>query len=349
MTTATKTRATSSGKRSRARTTTAAKSDDRASTATASIGMTMRRTNVTPRKAQQWLDASQGVKQRTIRDIRVAKLVHAIESGQWRVSHQGIAIAPDGYIIDGQHRLSAVVRSGIAVEMMVAFNADPETFDVIDTGASRTPGDMLKIEGFTNVNILAAAVRAVLTYEDVVGTTDSWQTASKIITPVDIINWLRVDEHAEVIHSATAVANRVSGALGRYGLKSVLETVSLLVMTRETEIGSAAFAEFMERLSDGVMLPTNSPILALRRWYIQETGYSKVNSTHRFSTALAVTIKALNDYSLGVERQLSIWRHGSERMPALLPPGVREEHLLRAERELEERDAAEAAEDAATP
>jgi len=346
MTTATKTRATSSRtgrKQSGAKASTTSKT-----TTTSSIGMTMRRTNVTPKKAQEWLDASAGVKQRTIRSARVDKLVHSIESGQWRVSHQGIAIAPDGYIIDGQHRLSAVVRSGMAVEMMVAFNADPETFDVIDTGAARSPGDMLKIEGFTNVNILAAAVRAVLTYEDVVGTTDSWQTASKLITPVDIIEWLRDEQHAEVIHSATAVANRVAQALGRYGLKSVLETVALLVSTRETEMGPAAFAEFMERLSDGVMLPSNSPILALRRWFIQETGYAKVNSTHRFSTALAVTIKAMNDYSLGVERQLSIWRHGSERMPLLLPPGVREEQLIQAERELEERDAAEAAEDAAS-
>lgn len=349
MTTATKARASSS-RTSRTKTngtrrkTTAAKRESPKPQTTQAIasssGMTTRRTQVSPKLAAKWLDASAGVKQRTIRQARVDKLIHAIQSDQWRVTHQGIALASDGYVIDGQHRLTAIVRSGETVEMLVTYNADPETFDVIDTGAARSPADALKIEGFGNVNILAAAVRAVLTYDDVVGTTDSWQTASKLITSADIVEWLRDEEHAEVVHPATATATRVATALGRYGLTTVITAITLLVNTRESDIGTATYAEFMERLSDGVMLPPNSPILALRRWFIAETGYAKVSATHRQSTAIAVTIKAMNDYALGVERQLSIWRHGSERMPALVAKGAAHAASVQAERELEARESA---------
>jgi hypothetical protein len=40
-------------------------------------------------------------------------------AGKWRLTHQGIAFDDKGNLIDGQHRLGAVLRAKVPVEMLV--------------------------------------------------------------------------------------------------------------------------------------------------------------------------------------------------------------------------------------
>lgn len=61
--------------------------------------------------------------------------------GQWRLNHQPIAINAAGEIIDGQHRLWAVVQSGCSIQMWVA--RDFEEYRTVDNGRLRTSGQVL--------------------------------------------------------------------------------------------------------------------------------------------------------------------------------------------------------------
>lgn len=67
-------------------------------------------------------------------------------AGKWRQTHEAIAVAADGRLINGQHRLMAVVHSGIAQVFCVAVYSGNETaMDLpIDFGARRTISDILK-------------------------------------------------------------------------------------------------------------------------------------------------------------------------------------------------------------
>lgn len=69
-------------------------------------------------------------------------LAHAMRSGQWRYTHQGIALDSQGHVVDGRARLRAVIASGCTVRMLVFRNVDPRARVVIDTGLFRTVADL---------------------------------------------------------------------------------------------------------------------------------------------------------------------------------------------------------------
>lgn len=112
---------------------------------------------VTPAMAVQWLTLVIDLN-RNVNDRRVQALSLDMQAGRWLVTHQGIAFSVEGRLIDGQHRMHAVVRAGIPVEMMVNVNCDPATFKVIDVGIVRTSGHILHMAAIKNATGMAAAV-----------------------------------------------------------------------------------------------------------------------------------------------------------------------------------------------
>lgn len=303
-------------------------------------GMRARVEKISPDLARKWLEVSEGERQRGVRRNRVEKLAHAITAGQWQVTHQGIALSPDGIVLDGQHRLHAIILADTTVEMLVMRQVSPDVFHSIDTGASRTPSDTLKIAGHTNTNILAAVVRTILVYEQVVGTQASdWQTLDRQVTSTDILEYLEDHDRREAAYAALANGRMVAQAVSRFGATTPLSAANLIMRTFPTDIGPDALSEFNARLIDGVMLPARSPVLALRRWLVSDTGYVKLTSTTRRPSAVSCYIKAINDYALGVERALSIFRFGQELIPAPLPKGGRNKFLKAKEKELTDREA----------
>jgi hypothetical protein len=82
---------------------------------------------------------------RPLRLAWVAALAEMIERGEWILTHQGVAITTDNELVDGQHRLSAIVKCGIGVEMNVSYDCDPLSFQVIDGGIKRSAADHLRV------------------------------------------------------------------------------------------------------------------------------------------------------------------------------------------------------------
>jgi len=86
--------------------------------------------DVTPELAQSWLDSSKP--NRSVFEYQVQKLTAEMRAGHWKPNHNGIAFAEDGTLLDGLHRLLAVVRSGMTVPMKVVVDEPVENMDVID-------------------------------------------------------------------------------------------------------------------------------------------------------------------------------------------------------------------------
>ena len=89
-----------------------------------------------------------------------------MKAGEWRETFAPIQFSDKGRLIDGQHRLQAIVDSGCAIVAWVAFGARDETFAFIDIGKKRTAGDIFAINGVPNWNIVAAAVKWIWSYEN---------------------------------------------------------------------------------------------------------------------------------------------------------------------------------------
>jgi hypothetical protein len=115
---------------------------------------------ITPTQAAIWLNAN--TNNRPIRRSLVKQYAKEMKNGTWRLTHQGIAFGSDGTLLDGQHRLAAIVESDVAVTMLVTRGIDNRAQLVMDDHAKRSSGDALSLvrkEKITHQDV--SVIRAV--------------------------------------------------------------------------------------------------------------------------------------------------------------------------------------------
>lgn len=118
--------------------------------------------DVSPELAAEWL--TRNTNNRPLSKNTVQQLAGQIQRGEWQLTHQGIAFDEDDVLIDGQHRLAAIVRAGVTVPLTVTHGVPRTAFTVMDTGRKRTGRDALALAGETNATHLAAALRGLHLY-----------------------------------------------------------------------------------------------------------------------------------------------------------------------------------------
>lgn len=111
---------------------------------------------ISPRKAQKMLD--ERASNRRIGERYAGQLAEAMTGGEFEVNGETIKVDDKGRVIDGQHRLYAIVLSGLPLETFVTRGLSAKTFDTIDTGRRRTVGDVLTKHGELNSSTLAGAL-----------------------------------------------------------------------------------------------------------------------------------------------------------------------------------------------
>lgn len=99
--------------------------------------------DVTPGLAKVWLDINNFNRPRNSETFM--KYVRQIREGRWRLTHQGIAFTEDGTLLDGQHRLFAIIECGVSLPMRVFLNESAENFAVIDCGRNRSNLDTVRM------------------------------------------------------------------------------------------------------------------------------------------------------------------------------------------------------------
>ncbi len=93
--------------------------------------------HISPELAAEWL--SKNTFNRTLSRRSVDTYAADMRAGAWELTHQGIAFGADGVLVDGQHRLHAIVKAGVTIKMMVTW------------GAARTGIDQLRPRGHKDV------------------------------------------------------------------------------------------------------------------------------------------------------------------------------------------------------
>lgn len=111
---------------------------------------------ITPAIAQQMLAAN--TSNRILRKHHVVDLARDMCRGRYQVNGDSIRFDVNGVLLDGQHRLSAIVESETDQHMLVITGLAPETMRTIDSGIKRNNGDRLSLEGAKNGNAIAAAL-----------------------------------------------------------------------------------------------------------------------------------------------------------------------------------------------
>lgn len=269
---------------------------------------------ITPALAQKWLTLN--THNRNLRDRIVASYATDMRDGNWVEDGQSIKFSQGGTVLldsplitgdtllDGQHRLSAIVQAGVPVRMLVVSQLPDTTQDTMDTGTKRTLGDVLKLRGEAHYVPLAAVLSRVHMWQ--AGARKSMRgerpTHRQLLT--------LLDENPEIRRSAEM------GSRVRNVIRLSTSTAGLchwLFM----RIDQSDTAFFFGRLTDGAGLVPGDPIYALRR-SVETSARDKARMPEEHMTALV--IKTWNAFREGRELQLVAYRPGGSRPEAYPEP-----------------------------
>lgn len=231
---------------------------------------------IDPAYAKQLLE--QNPLNRTLSEATVRRYSSDMKNGRWVNNGQGIILTADGTLLDGQHRLAAVVASQVTCAMMVVRGAPKDAFVTLDSGKARNLSDVLSIEGFNNTHVLAAMARLAFGYVSglKIDTTSTKSTLQEFI-----------HAHPYAIDAASLV-----GQKSRKFPKASLAAV--LFLANEERQFDKEVAQFIDGFFSGEGLFKGDARLTLREWLTNEV---------RISTARAFSgiARAWNAFSEGRE------------------------------------------------
>lgn len=205
---------------------------------------------ITPDKARQLLTENHG--NRVIRDAHVQFLAREMREGRWSLTHQGICIADTGRLLDGQHRLHAIVFSGVTVKMQVTREAEESTYRYMDIAATRTNADRIKLLNDKAANM--AACRIVRAYLIAAVTKSGKPSIDDIETA-----FLEMADAVKVV--AELSASRPINAMMRAPV--------LAAITTYMHVDRFKAAYFIDGYLSGVNLTERHPALLLRNALLQ--------------------------------------------------------------------------------
>jgi hypothetical protein len=98
---------------------------------------------------------------RSCEDRRVAQYAEDMRRDGWLFTGEAIKISREGVLLDGQHRLYAVLEADVTVPLLLITGLDPRAQEVMDQGKPRSLGDAMHLRGEPDPYNLAAALRTI--------------------------------------------------------------------------------------------------------------------------------------------------------------------------------------------
>lgn len=246
--------------------------------------------SIDPDLARKYL-AQAPENQRNINARNYESIYSAMRDGLWEASGDPIRFNEDGQLIDGQHRLQALVASERTYEFVVERGLARTAFSVIDTGAKRTPADLLRIAGYQNTANVASAIRILVGLEWIFGGACSHTSLGKGSVPPDIL-LAYAKKNCNELYRSTKIAAGSKAAKQVCSPPSVFTALHFLFSKHDSKSAD----EFFERLIAGDQFEygTSDPVYQLRNLLIEDR-ISKHQRRPAFYKA-AVTIKAWNAF-----------------------------------------------------
>lgn len=204
------------------------------------------------------------IQNRNISNTRVETYVRDIKAGNWKFNGDLIRFDTYGTLIDGQHRLSAVVKSGESLDFLVVRGIDPSFKKTIDTGKARTGGDALAIEvgvGSMDSKTISSAITAFNQYKSSNGF-GGWGGGSRL-TNSEVVNLYR--DKKKLVDSSLSWLKENANHRGVILPKSELLFIHMVFSELDLEDAN----EFLKKVITGVNLEIGDTELHLREILIE--------------------------------------------------------------------------------
>lgn len=259
--------------------------------------------NVTPEMAREWLALNKT--NRSTRHVRIAAYANDMADGRWPFTGDPIRFAGSNgnkQLVDGQHRLLALIEAGVTLPFLVVTNLDASSMSVIDTGASRTPGDTLQLQGVENANRTAAIARVLISYE--AGRLGDTTWYARNITRSKLSEFVLAN--AKALEDSQDIARR----LRRRGFNATAAGAWHFLAARDDSTEDL-LELYLEQLFTGVGLIEGDPALAVQHFVMRPLTQGGGSSGGPMYAHLAAYIRGwnavLSDTRLKVIKQ---WTYG---------------------------------------
>lgn len=229
---------------------------------------------------------------RYVRQAKVDAMVRDMKNGDWRSEVAGPIIFTDaGVLIQGQHRLTACVKSAMELLTEILFGVEEAAIDVMDSGIKRTVADVLRMKGVAQAGQVSSAANLYLQFSTGIGR--SYQPSNNEI--------LHLVLQREDIGQIVRLARSVTQACG-------LKTAPLaVVLMKATDVGAPdadikAFVGELQsgvRAEDGKGLGATSPTFRLREWAQRQARLPRARQQASPSVAYVYGAKAWNKWFTG--------------------------------------------------
>lgn len=229
---------------------------------------------------------------------RVAEILAGkIERGEWILNGDAISFDYNGKLINGQHRLTAVVLSGMSIKSFVVCGLEPEAFKTYDSPKRRMLSDAIDIAGggqVKNSKILQAVATHLFRHdirfnlfsqsaEDFPSVDEAFAIMARYPHMADSLEFVSKDRHLWFLPLGVATA------------------LHLLFSKFDADLADV----FFNSIKAGTNMEDGSAILAFRDYLIKS--YKPRESRDRM-TLMATTVKAWNYWMQDRTVRLMSWR-----------------------------------------
>lgn len=242
--------------------------------------MQVKEMQITPELAAQWL--GKNTSNRRLNKNVVNFYARQIAENRWILNGETIKFNGES-LVDGQHRLHAIVQAGRPIRSAVVFGLPDKAFRTVDAGRTRTYADDLFLTGFADSVILAATVRLIrdISLGYYYGQGKRANTPSRTELQEYLV------DHPEIIESVNRT-KKVYPVL----TQSTAAALHFLFSQKDATLAEV----FMEQLKTGENLAKGDPAFMLRERMVRDR-LSKYRLKRK--ETLALCIKAWNAARVG--------------------------------------------------
>lgn len=243
---------------------------------------------ITPEMATALLDKN--YHNRHLNKRNLDKVIMEINRGNFKITGESVKLSESDILLDGQHRLWGIVKTGKPQTILVIRNLDEDVFKYLDTGKTRNAADVLAIEGIANPGRMSSIARFIINFSRghyfAVANSNIVDKAY-MITNADTSKFVN-DNLEALVESSKYGFNKYNKLL----TGSTLSALHFLF----SKISEDSADDFCHKLGEGTNLDSTSPIFVLR-----EKLRTDLRSTRKMRSLekLALICKAWNLYRTG--------------------------------------------------
>jgi hypothetical protein len=266
---------------------------------------TVRIQTVSPAMAKKWLEGN--VDNRKLRDSRVLHLSKILQLGEWDLTGDAIVFDDQGVLINGQHRLTAIVVTGISARLLILRGVPSKAQEVMDQGLSRNLADQLHRRGVPYTNIISGALNWLYQMK-YIEETGNVHYADPSMRP-SLRELLQLfDENLDLVEEAPTIGKLVYYTKVRPGPTLGIKHRLYRIDREDTDL-------FFDKWQTGENLPHNDPVFRLREWSLSDARTRTTSGRAPAYRYVAYVFKAWN-----------LWREGqfTQRLNWVFSPSKRE-------------------------